>query len=145
MGTFLLNFITESQKLLLLLLLLLFNCKLGVTRWQWHYNETQHKNNTHHTKQHNTLKQNTANKTTQTIKDTLHTMNTMQIQLQLQLHKLILYRICSKTFPGNSSVNTNTGNNRKETVYYAVRTGRAHGSVRSLLPGSEAINKHPQH
>jgi hypothetical protein len=31
----------------------------------------------------------TAHKTTQTIKDTLHTMNTMQIQLQLQLNKLI--------------------------------------------------------
>jgi hypothetical protein len=33
---------------------------------------------------HTTLKQNTAHKTTQTIKDTLHTMNTMQIQLKLQ-------------------------------------------------------------
>jgi hypothetical protein len=35
-----------------------------------------HTNNTPH-----------SNKTTQTVKDTLHTMNTMQIQLQLQLLK----------------------------------------------------------
>jgi hypothetical protein len=45
---------------------------------------TSHK--THHT-------QNTAHKTTQTIKDTLHSMNTMQVQLQLQLYKLILIKI----------------------------------------------------
>jgi hypothetical protein len=42
------------------------------------------------TVKHNT--NNTAHKTTQTIKDTLHTMNTMQIQLQLQLNKLILIK-----------------------------------------------------
>jgi hypothetical protein len=41
-----------------------------------YYNKTQHTNNT-------------AHKTTPTIKDALHTMNTMQIQLQLQLNKLI--------------------------------------------------------
>jgi hypothetical protein len=40
-----------------------------------------------------TLRQNAAHKTTETIKDTLHTMNTMriqlqQIQLQLQLYKI---------------------------------------------------------
>jgi hypothetical protein len=52
----------------------------------------QHTNNTNHTKQHTTLKQNTAHKTTQTIKDTLHTMNAMQIQLQLQLNILILIK-----------------------------------------------------
>jgi hypothetical protein len=39
------------------------------TRWQC---KTQHTNNTHHTKYNTTLKQNTA-----------HTINTMQIQLQL--------------------------------------------------------------
>jgi hypothetical protein len=38
-----------------------------------YYNKKQHKNNTHHTQT------NTAHKTTQTIKDTLHTMNIMQI------------------------------------------------------------------
>jgi hypothetical protein len=42
------------------------------------------------TVKHNT--NNTAHKTTQTIKDTLHTMNTMQIQFQLQLYKLILIK-----------------------------------------------------
>jgi hypothetical protein len=36
-------------------------------------------------RQHTTLKQNTSHKTTQM--DTLHTMNTMEIQLQLQLIK----------------------------------------------------------
>jgi hypothetical protein len=55
---------------------------MGFTRWQWYFNETHHTNNTPHS--------NTAHKTTQTIKDTLHTMNTMQVQLQLQLNKLIL-------------------------------------------------------
>jgi hypothetical protein len=35
--------------------------------------------------------QDTTHKTTQAIKDTLHTMNTMQIKLQL--HKLILLKI----------------------------------------------------
>jgi hypothetical protein len=61
---------------------------MGFTRWQWYYNKTQHTNNTAH-----------SNKTTQTIKDTLHTMNTTQIQLQLrqiqlqpQLNKLILIK-----------------------------------------------------
>jgi hypothetical protein len=48
---------------------------------------------------HTTLKQNTAHKTTQTIKDPLHTMNRIQIQLQLQqiklqqLYKLILIKV----------------------------------------------------
>jgi hypothetical protein len=50
-----------------------------------YYNKTQHTNNTPHS--------NTAHKTTQTIKGTLNTMNAMQIQLQLQLNKLILIKI----------------------------------------------------
>jgi hypothetical protein len=68
------------------------------TRWQWYYNKTQHTNNTSHKILHH-AKKNTAHKTTQTIKDTLHAMNTMQIQLQLQqiqlqlqLYKLILIK-----------------------------------------------------
>jgi hypothetical protein len=52
-----------------------------------YYNKTQHTNNTHHT--NNTPPSNAAHKTTQTIKDTLHTMNA----IQLQLHKLILIKI----------------------------------------------------
>jgi hypothetical protein len=32
----------------------------------------------------------------------------------------------------------------RETVFYAVRAGRAHGDVGSLLPGNEAVNMHPQ-
>jgi hypothetical protein len=43
----------------------------------------RHNTRTTHIKQNNTtLKRNIAHKTTQTIKDTRHTMNTMQIQLQ---------------------------------------------------------------
>jgi hypothetical protein len=46
--------------------------------------------------------------------------------------------------PGNSFVNTNTGNSRGEIVFYAVRAGLARGAVGSLLPGNEAVNMHPQ-
>jgi hypothetical protein len=35
---------------LLLFLIIYFNCKLIFARCQWHYNKTQHTNNTHHTK-----------------------------------------------------------------------------------------------
>jgi hypothetical protein len=42
--------------------------------------------------------------------------------------------------PGNSFVNTNTGNNRTETVFYAV----VHGAVGNLPPGNEVVNMHPQ-
>jgi hypothetical protein len=45
-----------------------------------------------HITQNNTPHSNTAHKTAQTIKDTLDTINTMQIQLQLQLYKLILIK-----------------------------------------------------
>jgi hypothetical protein len=47
-----------------------------------------------HSTQYNTphSNRNTVYKTTQTIKDTLYTMNTMQLQLQLQLNKLILIK-----------------------------------------------------
>jgi uncharacterized protein YajQ (UPF0234 family) len=43
-------------------------------RWQWYYSKTQH------TKIHisHTITHQTAHKVTQTIKDTLHTMNTAQ-------------------------------------------------------------------
>jgi hypothetical protein len=51
-----------------------------------YYNKTQHTNNTHHNET------NTAHKSTQTIKDTLHTKNAIQIQLQLQWNKLILIK-----------------------------------------------------
>jgi amino acid permease len=71
-------------------IIIYFKCKWVFTLWRWYYNKTQHTNNTHHTKQHTTLKQSRAHKTTQTIKDTLHTMNTVQIQLQLQQIQLQL-------------------------------------------------------
>jgi hypothetical protein len=45
---------------------------------------------------------------------------------------------------GKMSVNTNKGIKRRETVFYAVRAGREHGAVGSLLPGNEAVNMHPQ-
>jgi hypothetical protein len=45
---------------------------MGFSRWQWYYNNTQH------TKIHTASKQNTAHKAAQTIKDTLHTVNTTE-------------------------------------------------------------------
>jgi hypothetical protein len=47
-----------------------------------------------------------------------------------------------KALPGNSSVNTNTGNNKRETVFYTVRAGPTHGAIGNLLPGNEAVNMH---
>jgi hypothetical protein len=41
----------------------LIELQMGFTLWQWYYSKT-------------TLKQNTAHNATQTMKDTLHTMNT---------------------------------------------------------------------
>jgi hypothetical protein len=47
-----------------------------------------------HITQNNTLhsNRNIAHKTTQTIKDTLYTMKNIQVQLQLELNKLILIK-----------------------------------------------------
>jgi hypothetical protein len=42
------------------------------------------------------------------------------------------------TLPGNSSVNTNRDNNRRETVFYAVHADQKHGGLGSLLPGNAA-------
>jgi hypothetical protein len=47
------------------------------------------------------LKQNRTHTTTQTIKDTLHIINTIKIQFQLQLHKLILKK-------ANYTINSNS-------------------------------------
>jgi hypothetical protein len=46
--------------------------------------------------------------------------------------------------PLNSSVNTNRGKNRKETVFCAVRPEQMHGDIGSLLSGNAAVNMHPQ-
>jgi hypothetical protein len=48
--------------IIIIIIIIELNCKWIFTRWQWYYNKTQ----------------NTAHKDTQTIKDTLHTMNTTQ-------------------------------------------------------------------
>jgi hypothetical protein len=45
---------------------------------------------------------------------------------------------------GNSSVNMNTGNNRSETVFYAVHAKQKHRVIGSLLPANTAVNMHPQ-
>jgi hypothetical protein len=45
---------------------------------------------------------------------------------------------------GNSYVNTNTGNNRREIVFYAVGAEQKHGAIAVLLPGNAAVNMHPQ-
>jgi hypothetical protein len=45
---------------------------------------------------------------------------------------------------GNSFVNTNTGDNRRETVFCAVRTAQKHGATESVSSGNAAVNMHPQ-
>jgi hypothetical protein len=52
--------------------------------------------------------------------------------------------ILINALPGNSSVNTNKGNNRRKTVFYEVRAEKEHGDIGSLLPGNAAVNMHPQ-
>jgi hypothetical protein len=44
--------------------------------------------------------------------------------------------------PGNRFVNTNTVNNRRGTVFYAVRDEQKHGDTGNLLPGNVAVNMH---
>jgi hypothetical protein len=61
------------------------NCKWVSTRWQWYYNKTHHTNNTPR-----------SNKTIQIIKDTLNTMNTIQIQLRLILILITNIIVCIK-------------------------------------------------
>jgi hypothetical protein len=46
--------------------------------------------------------------------------------------------------PGNSSVNTNRGNDRRETVFYAIRSEQNNEDVGRLLPGNAAVNIYPQ-
>jgi hypothetical protein len=48
--------------------------------------------------------------------------------------------------PSNSFVNTITGNNRRETVFYAVRAEKKQGEIclGSLLPGNAVVNMHIQ-
>jgi hypothetical protein len=45
---------------------------------------------------------------------------------------------------GNSFVNTNTDNNRRETVSCAFHAEQKHGAMGSLLPGNADVNMHPQ-
>jgi hypothetical protein len=45
--------------------------------------------------------------------------------------------------PGENCVNTNT-DNRRGTVFYAVRAEQKHRDIGSLLPGNAALNMHPQ-
>jgi hypothetical protein len=54
----------------------LIELKMGFSRWQWYYNQTQHTKYTCHTEYHTNKTQ--AHKATQTIKDSLLTMNTSQ-------------------------------------------------------------------
>jgi hypothetical protein len=45
--------------------------------------------------------------------------------------------------PDNRSVNTNRGNSKRETVFYAVRAEQKRGDIGSLLPGNAAVNMYP--
>jgi hypothetical protein len=60
--------------------------------------------------------------------------------------KIVIYTVKEliNALPGNSSVKTKTGNNRRETVFYALRAEQKHGAIGSLLSGNAAINMHPQ-
>jgi hypothetical protein len=48
--------------------------------------------------------------------------------------------------PSNSFVNTITGNNRRDTVFYAFRAEKKQGDIclGSLLPGNAAVYMHTQ-
>jgi hypothetical protein len=76
----------------------------------------------------------------------LRPFNLLDLMASLALFVRVVFIVTDliKALPGNSSVNTSTGKNRRETVLYAVRAGRAHGDVGSLLPGNEAVNMQPQ-
>jgi hypothetical protein len=54
------------------------NCKWVFTQWQW-FTIRHNKQITHITQNNTTLKQNTSQKTTHTVNDTLHRMNTNTI------------------------------------------------------------------
>jgi hypothetical protein len=55
--------------IIIIIIIIYLNCKWVFTRWQ-RYNKTQHTNNTLHSNK-------TKHTKLQTIKDTLHTMNTI--------------------------------------------------------------------
>jgi hypothetical protein len=50
----------------------------------------------------------------------------------------------NNALPGNGFRNTNTGNNRRRTVFYADRADQKHGDIGSLLPGNATVNVNPQ-
>jgi hypothetical protein len=54
---------------------------MGFTRWQWYYNKIKHKN-THITQDITPRSNKTVHKARQTIKDTLHTINTKQKKIK---------------------------------------------------------------
>jgi hypothetical protein len=54
-------------------------------------------------------------------------------------HNIVMDLI--NALPGNSFVNMNTGNNRRETLF---SMWSAHGAVGSPLPGNAAVNMHPK-
>jgi hypothetical protein len=60
---------------------------------------------------------------------------------------VLLEESCSGNYcnalPGNSSVNTNRGNNRRET-FCEVRAEQNHGDIGSLLSSNAAVNMNPQ-
>jgi flagellar basal body-associated protein FliL len=80
--------IRQKQTIIIIIIIIIIylNCKWVFTMAVY-YNKTQHTNNKHHS--NNTPHSN--NHSTQTIKETLYTMNTItmqQIQLKLQLNKI---------------------------------------------------------
>jgi hypothetical protein len=107
-----LYFLWENFVLFIYLFIYL-NCKWVFTRWQWYYNKTQHTNTVTHITQNNTPHSNTAHKTTQTIKDTLHKMNTMQSWCKL--------RICCTHVSVRKYTLRTVLNERRRRKYFVLR------------------------
>jgi hypothetical protein len=81
---------------------------------------------THHTQT------NTAHKTTQTIKETLHTMNTMQMHLQLQLMQLFLSLLPFTTcfVPKRPSL----GASAMPKLFHCVKCPLFHITITAIFP-----------
>jgi hypothetical protein len=66
--------------------------------------------------------------------------------VRLEINLFRVYHVVTDliiALPGNSFVNTNTGN-KGNCVFYAICAEQKHGAIRSPFPGNTAINIHPQ-
>jgi hypothetical protein len=87
----------------------LFKLQMGFYPVAVYYNKTKHTNNTHH------IQANTAHKTTQNIKDTLHTINAMQMST-CPIYNFYVH-MCSDSYQNHQPRNSFTPHN-----YWIVRS-----------------------